>query len=51
MFNLFKSKKEKLKSKHKKMLQRAFELSKTDRKKSDQLYAEAESLMKEIESI
>lgn len=51
MFNLFKSKKDKLKDRHKSLLQRAFELSKTDRKKSDQLYAEADLLMKEIERV
>ncbi|MGR3809782.1 Lacal_2735 family protein [Jiulongibacter sp. NS-SX5] len=51
MFNLFKSKAEKLRDKHKKLLEQAFQLSKSDRSKSDNLYAQAEELMKEIEAL
>ncbi|MBR9832789.1 Lacal_2735 family protein [bacterium] len=53
MFGLFKKKseKEKLQEQYKKLLEQSFEQSTIDRKKSDQLQAEAEEVMKMIERI
>lgn len=49
MFGLFGNNKlKKLQKQHKQVLQEAFELSKIDRKASDQKYAEANELEKEI---
>ncbi|EAQ40380.1 Lacal_2735 family protein [Dokdonia sp. MED134] len=50
MFGLFKKKSpvEKLQEKHKKILEQAFQLSKSDRSASDKLYAEAAEIEKEI---
>ena len=42
---------EKLERKHAKLLEEAFRLSRTDRTAGDQKYAEAEALLKEIESL
>jgi len=51
MFGLFKKKDpvEALRKKYQKLQEEAFVLSKSDRMKADQKYAEAEELMKEIE--
>ncbi len=46
-----KSKLKKLQKKHEKLMQQAFDLSKTDRKASDAKYAEAEKVMKEMEAL
>lgn len=53
MFSLFKQKteKEKLNKKYAKLLKEAFELSKFNRKESDNKYAEAEKIMKQIEKL
>lgn len=53
MFGLFKSKskKEKMLDQYKKIQEEAFRLSRTDRKASDQKYAEAEALLKEIDQL
>ncbi|KPM49814.1 Lacal_2735 family protein [Jiulongibacter sediminis] len=51
MFNLFKSKKEKLQLKHRKLLEQAFQMSRIDRSKSDQLHAEAGKVLEEIEKL
>ena len=53
MFNLFKKKseKEKLQEKKKKLLKEAFDLSKTNRKLSDQKTAEADEIDKKIEAL
>ena len=53
MFGLFKKKDptEKLRKKHKQLLEEAFRLSKTDRKASDAKTAEAAEVMKEIEKM
>lgn len=50
MFGLFKKKteKEKLQAKHEKLLQEAFNLSKTNRKASDKKTAEADEVAKAI---
>ena len=50
MFGLFKKKSEleKLQQKHKGKLEEAFRLSQTNRAQSDQCYAEADLIMKEI---
>ena len=50
MFGLFKkkSKKEKLEKKYTSILKEAFELSKINRSKSDQKYAEADQVLEEI---
>lgn len=52
MFGLFKKKspKEKLQAKHKKLLEEAFTLSKTNRTASDAKIAEAETILKKLES-
>ncbi len=53
MFGLFKkkSKKEILNTKHKKLLEEAFELSTINRKESDSKYAAADLVLKEIENL
>lgn len=53
MFGLFKKKsaEDKLREEYQKLMSRAFELSKTDRTASDQLYAEADQLMSKIEEL
>lgn len=55
MFGIFKSKSktklDKLTKQHRKLLEEAFKLSKIDRKASDLKYAEAEELLREIESL
>lgn len=53
MFGLFKKKSEKeiLDAKHKKLLEEAFKLSTINRKASDSKYAEAEVVLKQIESL
>ena len=50
MFNLFKKKSplQKLQEEHKKVLEKAYQLSKSDRSASDKLYAEASEIEKEI---
>jgi len=42
---------QKLQKQYEKVMKEAFELSKIDRKKSDEKYAEANELMKEIEKL
>jgi hypothetical protein len=51
MFGLFKKKseKEKLNEKYAKLLKEAFELSKFNRRESDNKYAEAEKVLTQIE--
>ena len=51
MFGLSKSKKQKLEDKHKKLLAESFRLSRVDRKKSDELLAQAADLQKEIDRL
>ncbi len=53
LFNLFrkKSEKEKLEIRYKQILKEAHALSKYNRRKSDEKYAEADQVIKEIESI
>lgn len=53
MFGLFKKKteKEKLQIEYKKLMKEAFELSKSNRSASDDKYAEADRIMKKIESL
>jgi len=53
MFGLFKKKteKEKLQEEYEKLMKDAFQLSKTDRTKSDEKYAEANELMTKIEQM
>ncbi len=53
MFGLFKKKspKEILEAKHKKALEEAFKLSKSNRRASDEKYAEADRILKEIEQL
>ncbi len=53
MFGLFKKKSEieKMQERYDKLMQEAFNLSRTDRKASDLKYAEADQLMKKIESL
>jgi len=46
-----KSPKDKLKKQYEKLMQEAFELSKTDRKKADAKTAEADAVMKELERL
>lgn len=50
MFGM-KSKKEKLEAKWKKLVEEAFQLSRTDRQKSDLKTAEAEELRKQIDAM
>ncbi len=53
MFNLFKKKSPKdiLEAKYKKLLEEAFKLSTSNRRESDEKYAEADALLKEIEKL
>lgn len=53
MFGLFKkkTKKEKMIKEYEKLKEKAFELSKTNRRASDQMAAKAEELWKEIEKL
>lgn len=53
MFKLFKKKseKEKLQEKYQKLMKEAFELSKTDRSKSDSKYAEADAIQQQIDAL
>lgn len=53
MFGIFKKETEeqKLTKKYRKLMQEAFELSKIDRKTSDQKTAQADEIMNQIESI
>ena len=53
MFGLFKKKseKEKLNEKYAKLLKEAFELSKFNRRESDNKYAEAEKILNQIENL
>lgn len=53
MFGLFKKKTEveKLNGKYDKLMKESFELSKINRKASDEKYAEANEIMKEIEKL
>ena len=53
MFGLFKkkSKKEKLQNQYNKLKKDAFELSKFDRKKSDELEKKANDILKEIQKL
>lgn len=53
MFKLFgkRSETEKLQNKYQKLMKEAFELSKVNRKASDQKYAEADKLMDKISAI
>ena len=53
MFGLFKkkSKKEKLQNQYNKLKKEAFEMSKFDRKKSDELEKKADDILKEIQKL
>jgi hypothetical protein len=53
MFGLFKKKteKEKLQEEYKKLMEKSYQLSTTDRKQSDILRAEAEEVIKKIEAM
>ncbi len=53
MFNLFKKKSEldKLNDKYKKLLEDSHRLSTTNRKESDNKYAEADEVLKKIEAL
>jgi hypothetical protein len=53
MFNLFKKQTplERLEKSHKNLMEEAFRLSKIDRTKSDEKYAEAEEVAKQIEDL
>jgi hypothetical protein len=53
MFGLFKKKTEieKLNEKYDKLMKESFDLSKINRKASDEKYAEADKIMKEIEKL
>ena len=53
MFGLFKkkSKKEALQAKYEKLMQEAFELSKSNRSASDQKYAEAQEVQDELSKL
>ncbi|MCC4213997.1 Lacal_2735 family protein [Leeuwenhoekiella parthenopeia] len=53
MFGLFKKKteKEKLELEYKKLMKEAFELSKSNRSASDDKYAEADRILKKIETL
>lgn len=53
MFKLFKkkSKSEVLQGKYQKLMEEAFQLSKSNRTESDKKYAEAQDLLKEIEAL
>ena len=53
MFGLFKRKteKEKLTEEYQKLMKEAFELSKTNRKASDEKYAQADEVQKKLEAL
>ena len=53
MFGIFKKKSEveKLNEKYQKLMQEAFELSKTDRKASDEKTAEANEILRKIDEV
>ncbi|MFW5644323.1 MAG: Lacal_2735 family protein [Bacteroidota bacterium] len=53
MLNIFKPKSEadKLRKKHARIMKKAYQMSHSDRKKSDALYAEADRISREIESL
>lgn len=53
MFGIFKKKTvlEKLNEKYDQLMKESFELSKINRKASDEKYAEADSILKEIEKL
>ena len=53
MFGLFKKKSpsDKLRKEYEQLMAEAFNLSKTDRKAADLKYAEADKIMKELESL
>ncbi|RPD90748.1 Lacal_2735 family protein [Aureibaculum marinum] len=53
MFNLFKKKSEieKLNDKYKKLLEESHKLSTTNRKESDSKYAEADEILRKIETL
>lgn len=53
MFGLFKKKsvREKLLAKHAKLLEEAFQLSKTDRKAADAKQSEAEEILKQLDNL
>lgn len=53
MFGLFKKKteKEKLQEEYKKLMEKSYQLSTTDRKQSDMVRAEAEEVIKKIEAM
>tara|TARA_B100000809_G_scaffold145265_1_gene142877 strand:+ start:847 stop:1008 length:162 start_codon:yes stop_codon:yes gene_type:complete len=51
MFNLFKSKKEKLFIKYERLLKESYELSKINREKSDAKLVEANKILEQIEKI
>jgi hypothetical protein len=52
MFSFFKkSEKDRLNKQHKKLLKEAFELSKINRTASDEKYAQADAIMKQIEQL
>ena len=46
-----KSEKEKLQNKYEKLMKQYYDLSKTDRKASDAKYAEADQVLKQIDSL
>ena len=47
----FKSKKEKLEAKHRKLLEESYKLSHTDRAKSDSKAAEADEIRKQLDAM
>lgn len=53
MFGWFKKKSEKelLQEQYKQLMEEAFRLSRTDRRKSDELYAEAEKIQESIQKL
>ena len=51
MFNIFGDRKTKLEKKYKQLLEEAYQLSTTNRKKSDMKSAEADEVRKQIESL
>lgn len=53
MLNIFKPKSEsdKLRKKYSKLMKQAYTMSHTDRRKSDSLFAEADSISKQIENL
>jgi len=51
MFGLFKNSQEKLEAKYQQLMQEAYQLSHSDRKKSDQKYAEAAEIQQKIDEL